>query len=87
MRRDSLEDLRGRLKNHLSPFFGDMRARDFSAQQLKHYISQRRGQSAKNATINRELAIIRRAFNLAVRCDPPKVARISSIQLLKENNF
>jgi integrase len=41
---------------------------------------------AKNATINCELAIIRRAFNLAAKCDPPKVTRVPSIQLLKENN-
>jgi integrase len=84
--KDTLPDLKGRLRNHLIPFFGEIRARDFSTQYLKRYVSQRREEGAKNATINRELAIIRRAFNLAAKCDPPKVARIPSVQLLKENN-
>ena len=84
--KDTLPDLKGRLKNHLIPFFGEIRARDFSTQQLKRYVSQRRGAGAKNATINRELAVIRRAFNLAAKCDPPKITRIPSIQLLKESN-
>jgi integrase len=70
----------------LLPFFGEIRARDISTQHLKRYVSQRREEGVKNATINRELAIVRRAFNLAAKCDPPKVARIPSVQLLKENN-
>ena len=48
--------------------------------------STQNGNDAKNATTNRELAIVRRAFSLAAKCDPPKVARIPSVQLLKENN-
>jgi integrase len=83
---DSLPDLKGRLKNHLIPFFGETRAADFSTQHIKRYVTQRRAAGAKNATINRELAIIRRAFNLAARCDPPKVTRVPSVQMLRENN-
>src|ERR1039457_1495003 len=63
--KDSLPDLTGRLKNHLAPFFGEIRAADFTTQLVKRYIAQRQASGAKNGTINRELAIIRRAFNLA----------------------
>lgn len=47
---------------------------------------ERRREGAENATINRELAVVRRAFRLAAKCEPPRVGRIPNIQLLKENN-
>jgi hypothetical protein len=84
--RKTLDDLRSRLKNHLTPFFGEVLATDFSTQHIKRYVTSRRADEAQNATINRELAIIRRAFSLAARCDPPKVARVPHIRMLKETN-
>lgn len=84
--RKSTSDVESRLRNHLVPVFGDVRAVDFSTQLLKRYIAARRKEEAKNGTINRELAIIRRAFTLAGKCDPPKVVRVPHISMLKENN-
>jgi hypothetical protein len=86
-RRDTLKDVESRLRNHLSPFFGKIRAADFSTQHLKRYIARRRDDGAENATINRELAIVRRAFNLSAKSDPPRVGRAPKIQLLKETNI
>ena len=84
--RRSVDDLSSRLRIHLVPFFGEVRAADFTSQHVKRYVAQRRREAAQNATINRELAIVRRAFRLGAKCDPPKVARIPYVQLLKESN-
>ncbi len=37
-------------------------------------------------TINRELALLKRAFNLARECSPPKVQLVPHIPMLKESN-
>ena len=41
---------------------------------------------ASNATINRSLALLRRAFNLGKRATPPKVGNVPFIPILAENN-
>jgi len=43
-------------------------------------------QGASNATINRELAIVKRAFHLGAQSDPPSVLRVPHIPTLEENN-
>jgi integrase len=76
-----------RITRHLIPFFGDLRAADFSTLRLKRYIAERRAEGARNATINRELSIVRRGFRLAAQSDPPKVAYVPHIPKLEENNI
>jgi len=75
-----------RITRYLSPFFGDLRAADFSTLWLKRYIAARRAKGVTNATINRELSIVRRGFRLAAQSDPPKVAYVPHIPKLEENN-
>ncbi|MFZ3262551.1 MAG: tyrosine-type recombinase/integrase [Terriglobales bacterium] len=43
-------------------------------------------QSAKAAIINRELAILKRSFNLAWKSTPPKMKIVPYIPMMKENN-
>jgi integrase len=84
--RATIADVERRLKLHLLPELGEIRAADFGTRDLKHYIAKRRNKGAENATINRELAIVKRAFRLAASADPPLVNSIPRISLLEENN-
>jgi integrase len=74
------------VKTHILPFFGPIRAAQFGTNKVKTYITKRKAAEAANATINRELAIVRRAFTLAFEHDPPKVARVPHIPSLEEDN-
>ncbi|MGB7762852.1 MAG: site-specific integrase [Bryobacteraceae bacterium] len=71
---------------HVKPLIGSLRAERFTPHQVRTYIEQRRKESASDATINRELAIVRRGFSLALREDPPIVRRAPYIAKLVEDN-
>lgn len=70
--------------NHLRGFFGDYLAIDITSDQVTRYMTWRQKHDAAPATINRELAALRRAFRLASRAR--KVVLQPEISLLRENN-
>lgn len=82
--RHSIAHLKSRLR-HLQPL-ARVRAADLTSHHIERYISRRQREDAGNATINRELQVLKRALTLALRCDPPKIARALHIRLLPENN-
>jgi integrase len=82
----SLKDVEWRTEKHLRVLIGGLRASEFGAAQVKSYASSRRSQGASDATVNRELAIVRRGFSLAMQADQPLVARVPFIRKLDEDN-
>jgi len=82
----SAEWAQRRWKLHLDPFFGHLRAVQVSTDLLNGYIQHRQSEGAENATINRELALMRRAFQRGLVAMPAKVMRIPPFPRLTENN-
>jgi hypothetical protein len=67
-------------------FFGDLRAVELTSQLVARYIDSRQQEEAENATINRELAVLKRMFSIARQSTPPKVNGIPYIAMLREDN-
>jgi hypothetical protein len=61
-------------------------AADFGTSDVRRYIASRRRTRAANGSINRELAILKRAFHLAAENGPPRVYPIPHFPMFEENN-
>ncbi len=80
----SIQKIEGVCKNHLRPYFGHWKA--CTVTDVSRYIEKRRANGAQNATINRELAALRRAFVLGVQERKILLSMKPYIPHLKENN-
>ena len=74
-----------RWEKHLSPFFSVYRAEQVTTDAVRRYIDRRQQQGAANATVNRELAILRRAFRIGLQSTPPKVRMVPQFPRLSED--
>jgi integrase len=69
---------------HLLPVLGDRRAVQLTSAEITRYAHQRQQEGAANATVNRELAALKRMFSLAVKGE--KLSRAPHIAKLQEDN-
>ena len=76
----------------LKGFFGGMRTSAITTAHINAYIAKRQkeltrfGTPTTNGTVNRELAALKRIFNLARQSTPPKIHQPPYISMLRENN-
>lgn len=75
------EDKPGRLKE----FFGNYRASQVTTDLLNKYVIECQQKKLSNATINRDLAALKRAFNLAYHSTPRKVLAVPKFPHLRES--
>src|SRR5260370_29012586 len=69
---------------HLDPFFKNRLVRTITTDLLYQFVEKRQKEGAKNATINRNLSLLRRMMNLARR--EGKSVQFPYFPMLKESN-
>jgi integrase len=72
------------IDSELMAYFGDYKAHSVGTDRVKAYTAKRIEEGAANGTINRELAALKRMFNLGIQSE--KIHRKPYIPMLKENN-
>lgn len=93
----SLKETKARIENGLRPYLGDMPADKLGTDHIESWMAWRENhrmyKSVKHgyvklqqATINRELSLLRRAYQLGYERKPQLVERIPLIKKLAENN-
>jgi len=82
--RKSTKDVEARWRLHLMPFFTRMKAAELKTDRIQRYIQMRLEQGAERASVNRELALLKRAMRLGFRSG--KLRSLPYIPMLKESN-
>ena len=73
-----------RSANRIKKFFGNAKAHGVRGDRVKQFIAKRQTDGAANSSINRELAFLKRAFNLGIESE--KIVRKPYIPMLEEHN-
>jgi len=81
----SLPDTEARIRLHLRPFFGGKKkAQKITSANVQAFVAHRKEQGASNAEVNRELAALKRMFNLAMQVE--SLTRKPHFPRLEEDN-
>ena len=72
------------VEKNLRPFFGKTRAARLSTDLMDRYREARKGAGSSDATVNRELSIMRTAFHNARKRTPPKINAVPYFPMVKE---
>ncbi len=72
-----------KVKSILNPKLGDIKAAKLTTEQVKAYVRDRL-KAVKPGTVNRELGMLHRAFQLGYQHEPPLVGRVPSFPKLQE---
>lgn len=87
----SLPSVERRYRLHLEPFFGGRKLASLTTDDFRAYISKRQGAGAANATINRELAVVKRAYSLATKASKilhtPHIPSVDESDNVREGFF
>lgn len=83
--KQSLAHVTRRVDQHLKPTFGGRRMAGITTTDVRAYIDKRQKEDAANASINRELAALKRMFSLAIQAG--KLLHRPHIPMLAENNI
>ena len=78
----SIEDMQRRLDKHITPHFGTFHMTEITTDVIDAFVAARKKARASNGEINRELAIVKRAFTLAMRAH--KASARPHIEMLPE---
>lgn len=81
----STAEVERRIKLHLTPFFKGRKLSSITSTDLRKFVAARLEAKASPAEINRELAIVRRAFRLAA-ADDRYHGRVPKFPMLQERN-
>jgi hypothetical protein len=75
----------GVVRNRLRPHFGEMRAAKVTYSDAMQYVEQRQDSEAPNSTINKEVALLRRSYNLAKRAGKVAIVPLLPARLAENN--
>lgn len=80
----SLKWVKITVNKHVLPVFTGRRSHEVMTADVQTYTEKRQNEGASNAEINRELALLKRAYNIALRAE--RITKKPYIPLLAENN-
>lgn len=69
---------------HLLPFFGTNLLREITPELIQRYVSSRKAQKIANATVNRELALLKHCFSIAIKWGWTRDNPVKRIEMLRE---